>query len=328
MPNSDDQQGADRLERLYRASNDDPALAGPPRELDEQLRAAARTAIQQGSAARSQNTRGTAAVPRWGWATAATLLLATGLYIALPDTGQVPGPVSSQDTLQTVLQEALQEPLPEPLQPALEISRDIAADDLEAPAAPSLRAAGTAADSTADRPTLLRQANKAARTSRAAESLAPPNCKVYEHALITQICQLDNDPLSTPTRPGRCLPAQYSATRRTIGRAAAQHGVLLSVCERSQRSAELRCRASGSLVVCPRSSGWRRPNAERPIEPVVDTLGPIGPTDRLYVPGSACWIAGQGFGQLPRFAQHLVIRHTPGSKAQAHHLFTHQTSPQ
>ena len=206
MPNSDDQQAADRLERLYRASNDDPALAGPPRELDERLRAAARTAIKQGPVAGSQNTRGTAAVPRWGWATAATLLLATGLYIALPDTGQVPGPVSSQNRLQTVLQEVLQEPLPEPLQPALEISRDIAADDLEAPAAPSVRAAGTAADTTADRPTLLRQANKAALTARAAEALAPPNCKAYEHALITQICQLDNDRYQLVPAPGVACP--------------------------------------------------------------------------------------------------------------------------
>lgn len=216
MSNSDD-----KLDQLY-ARLDDNSTSPP--DLDEQLRAAARDSIAQAQGAAASTSSGLLTGSRWGWATAATVLLTSALFLSLPESqldipsaqSRSQAPAASAETAERSTRTAT---TPEMIT-AAEIEADMAADvESEPPAlSPALSpmltpardrglAANDAAPQTGRSRLQSRNSSAAASANRFRDGFAglaksasnTADCVNYQHGPVARACVIAHESVNAAT---------------------------------------------------------------------------------------------------------------------------------
>lgn len=220
-----------RLDRLYRAQNDTDELATSPADLDAAIRASAKAAVKPADSSY------TLLQQRYGWATAAVLVISTALFLAVPNSEPdnalndefVPmaQPADSADDAQPSLAKpspallvppALPPTMPPTMPPemppetdAAERSRTkLAAEPVSTQrASAKFQTIGTTATATAtaeyEKPEhSAAQAKRGQSQQEVTHQFNFENCDTIELGPIDRLCTLDGDYLLLPRQPSSC----------------------------------------------------------------------------------------------------------------------------
>ena len=176
--NPDDKK-MQQLDDLYqRLGDDDPESTSPP-DIDTALRAAARE--QQGAASTSNWQR------RYGWATAATVLMTSALFLSLPDTND-PSPLSHEPAQQefqakTQDRQRVRQEAAAPATGMLETHEpESAAADLAIEGFSKQLRPGKAISS--------RKAMSSSKSRIMSKEKSTENCVTYQQMMISRLCQV------------------------------------------------------------------------------------------------------------------------------------------